>query len=155
MVKVNRIFSPIEVSYANILSWNVRGIGASFVDRFFKRKVYLSQQRAKLLLHEAVHQRRIQPYIHNTNDGHKVFAMTPQVGQRSCAIIVRTDLSNNIRENSFQQRGRACNLDRFLEKHYYRFTSARLWAKSGTAQYLNSLSDIKFYINLHTVNISK
>ena len=41
--------------------------------------------------------------------------MTPEVAQRSCAIIARAELNNNILENSFQQRGRACKLDVFWE----------------------------------------
>ena len=100
-------------------------------------------------MQEAIYTRKIQPYIYNTCDGHRVFAMTPQVGQRSCAIIVQADLSNNILENSFQQHGRACKLDFFLGNKYYRFICAHLWAKTGTAQYSNSLSDIEFLLNLH------
>ena len=115
----------------------------------FLRKLNLKQPREILLLQEAIYTRKLQPYIYNTDDGHRVFAMTPQVGQRSCAIIVKAELSNNILENSFQQRGRACKLDLFLENKYYRFICAHLWAKTGTAQYSNSLSDIKFLLNLH------
>ena len=77
----------------------------------FLRKLSLNQPWEILLLQEAIYTRKIQPYIYNTCDGHRVFAMTPQVGQRSCAIIVRADLSNSILDDSFQQHGRACHLD--------------------------------------------
>ena len=92
---------------------------------------------------------KIQAYIHNTSDVHRVFAMTPQVGQRSCAIIVKSDFSSNILENAFQQCGRACKLGLVLGGKYIRFTSAHLWAKPDTAQYSNSLSDIEFLLNQH------
>jgi len=115
----------------------------------FLRKLSLNQPWEILLLQEAIYTRKIQPYIYNTCDGHRVFAMTPQVGQRSCAIIVRADLSNSILDESFKQHGRACKLDFLLGNKYYRFICAHLWAKTGTAQYSNSLSDIEFLLNLH------
>ena len=59
--------------------------------------------------------------IHSTNDGHKVFAVTPQV--------------------PFQQRGRSCKLDVFWELSTFVFTSAHLWTTSGTTHYSKSLSD--------------
>ena len=141
-------FSPMDFNYCHILSWNVRGIGVNQMDQFL-RKFKLKQPWEILLLQEAIYTRKIQPYIYNTCDGHRVFAMTPQVGQRSCAIIVQADLSNSILENSFQQHGRACKLDFLLGNKYYRFICAHLWAKTGTAQYSNSLSDIEFLLNLH------
>jgi hypothetical protein len=82
----------------------------------FLRKLKLKQPWGILLLQEAIYTRKIQPYIYNTCDGHRVFAMTPQVGQRPCAIIVQADLSNSILENLFQQYGRACKLDFFIGK---------------------------------------
>ena len=37
----------------------------------------------------------------------------------------------------------------FFGGRYIRFISAHLWAKSGTAQYAKSLSDVYFFKNMH------
>ena len=115
-------------NYAHILSWSVRWIGVNHMEQFL-RKLKLNQPWEILLLQETIYTRKLHPYIYNTCDGHKVLAMTPQVGQRSCAIIVQTDMSSSLLENSFQQRGRACKLGSFLGNKYYRFTCAHLWTK--------------------------
>ena len=115
----------------------------------FLHKLTIDKPWEILLLPEAIYTRKIQAYVHSTGDGHRVFAMTPQVGQRSCAIIVKFEFSNNILENTFQQHGRACKLDMFFGGRYIRFISAHRWAKSGTAQYAKSFSDVDFLLNMH------
>ena len=111
----------------------------------FLRKLNIDKPWEILLFQEAIYTRKAQAYIHNTDAGHRVFAMAPQAGQRSCAIIVKSEFSNNILENSFQQLGRACKLDLFFGGKYTRVINAHLWAKPGTSQYAKSLLDVEFY----------
>ena len=95
-------FSPLEISYTNIHSWNVRGTGVNYMDQFL-HKLAVDKPWESPLLQEAIYTRKVQAYTHCTGDGHRVFARTPQAGQRSCAIIVKSELSSNILENTFQK----------------------------------------------------
>ena len=89
-----------------ILSWNVQGIKASLFDDFLGR---ISAERRSdfLLLQEAVWTRSTRSYVFESSDGHMVFSMTPQAGQRSCAIVVNVKARYLIVDGSFQQHGRA------------------------------------------------
>ena len=92
-------FSPLELSYTNIHSWNVRGIGVSYMDKFL-HKLTIDKPWDTHLVPKAIYQRKVQACIHSTGDGHRVFVTAPQAGQRSCAIIVKSEISSTILFNN-------------------------------------------------------
>ena len=128
-----------------ILSWNVQGIKAGLFDDLLGR-VSAERQWDFLLLQEAVWTRSTRSYVFESSDGHMVFSMTPQVGQRSCAIVVNVKARYLIVDGSFQQHGRACSLDVILNPSPTRLVCCHLWAKAGLAKYCQSLSDVEAVI---------